>query len=149
MIIASRQLSKTLAHNNPGKYNIISIIEPDIKVPREVKEFAKDYLVLSFYDIEYAREDGFQGPTKEHVAKALSWAENKDDLVVACAAGISRSSAIAYLIQCTREPHPKLATGVWRSNHYPNGLIVKLGAELLEDKRILDEYHNWLNRQFT
>jgi predicted protein tyrosine phosphatase len=143
IIIASRTKSRELAANEPGKYNIISILEPDMEAPPEVSTHAKAYLPLNFHDIEYARQ-GYVHPTEQHVEDAIHWARGKDDLVVACRAGISRSSAIAYLIQC-EEHHPRLATAILTPlRHHPNSLIVKLGSKLLKNQDILDEYHRWM-----
>lgn len=144
IIIASRKTSCDLAREHPGRYNIVSILEPGIEVPMQVWDYAKECLPLHFHDIEYAR-DGYVHPTEEHVQKALDFASNKDELVVACHAGISRSSAIAYLIQCTKEHHPRLALKILKPfKHHPNSLIVKIGSELLKERAVLDEYYKWL-----
>lgn len=148
IIIASRRLSRELAQENPGRYNIISILEPDVpEAPEEIRNYSNNFLPLVFHDIEYVR-DGYSEPKIEHVQEALSWAEGKDELVVACLAGISRSSAIAYLVQCTREYHPRLALKILTPlRHHPNSLIVKLGAEILKNSDIVDEYYRWLGEQ--
>jgi len=148
IIIASRKTSRELAEEHPGRFNIISILEPEIlEAPKEVREFSKSYIPLFFHDIEYKRH-GYVEPKMEHVEKAIAFAEGKDDLIVACHAGISRSSAIAYLVQCTREEFPRQALRVLKPvKHYPNALIVKLGAELLKNDSILDEYYNWLGER--
>lgn len=144
IIIASRPESRRLCDYDPNKYNVVSILEPNMEAPKEVRDHAKEYIPLNFHDIEYER-DGYVHPTREHIEAALDWAKDKDDLVVACRAGISRSSAIAYLIQCTREHHPRLATEILTPlRHHPNSMIVKLGAEILKDKAVLDEYHKWM-----
>lgn len=144
IIIASRRKSQELALSEPGKYNIISILEPNMEAPIEVSNCSKAYLPLNFHDIEYVLE-GYVHPTEQHVQEALDWARNKDDLIVACRAGISRSSAIAYLIQCEREHHPRLATAILTLRHHPNSLIVKLGSKLLKNPDILDEYYKWMD----
>jgi len=148
IIIASRRTSRELVQEHPGRFNVVSILEPELlEAPKEIKEFAKDYLPLFFHDIEYKRE-GFVEPKYEHIEKALAWAEDKDELIVACQAGISRSSAVAYLIQCTREHHPRLALKILKPlKHHPNSLIVNLGADILKNDAIVDEYHNWLSER--
>jgi predicted protein tyrosine phosphatase len=110
----------------------------------EVAKNAKSYLWLRFDDIEFSRT-GYIAPDKQRIKEALDWAKDKESILVACLAGISRSSAIAYLIQCMREDHPKDALKILAKRiHHPNSLIVKLGAEILEDGRIIDEYRDWL-----
>jgi len=136
--------SRELAKQQPGFYSIISILEPGLEVPTEVSQFSKAFLPLWFLDTEYARE-GHIHPTIEHVESALTWSEGKENIVVACHAGISRSSAIAYLIQCKREHHPRLALKVLEPRrHHPNSLIVKHGSEILKEKAVLEEYYKWL-----
>lgn len=146
IIIASRNKSRELTGYEPGKYNVVSILEPDMEAPPEVREHAKAYIKLNFHDIEYERQP-YVHPTEEHVRAALDWARDKDDLVVACRAGISRSSAIAYLIQCEREHHPRLATAILVPlKHHPNSMIVKLGSKILKNDAILDEYYKWMQQ---
>lgn len=143
--IASRQLSRDIALANPGKHNIISILEPEMSVPAEIEQFSKSFLPLWFHDVEFVQAI-YTTPPKEDVEKALAWSEGKDELVVACHAGISRSSAIAYLCQCKRVDHPRLALNILTPfRHHPNSLIVKIGAEILKDRVILDEYYKWMN----
>ena len=41
--------------------------------------------------------------------------------------------------------HPRLATTILSAKHYPNTLVVKHGAKILKDDRILDEVYKWLD----
>lgn len=50
IIIASRKLSRELAQEHPGQFNIISILEPGIDVPPEVKEFANKWISEAIYE---------------------------------------------------------------------------------------------------
>ena len=58
--------------------------------------------------------------------------------------GISRSSAIAYLIACTRMPEKKALEMLDYSNHYPNRHIVYLGASILGRESVYRECMDWL-----
>lgn len=142
IIIASRNESREIAKNNSKKYNFISILEPDMEVPEEIKEHALNYIVFNFHDIEYIH-NGYTHPTEQNVREAIEWGKDKENLIVACRAGRSRSSAIAYLIQCYKHP-PKSAINILGPRHIPNSLIVKLGAKILNNQDILDEYHQWM-----
>lgn len=144
IIIASRVESRKLVDYDPHKFNVISILEPNMEPPDEIKKFAKEYIPLNFHDIEYERTP-YVHPTEDHVRAALDWGKDRDDLIVACQAGISRSSAIAYLIECGRVAHPRLATAILTPlRHHPNQLIVKLGSKILKNQTILDEYYKWM-----
>lgn len=146
MIIASREHSKDLVRNKPDHYNVISIVEPDVQVPNEIQECSKSYFSVKFHDVEYQRS-GATVPDKGQVQDAIEWGKDKDNLIVACLAGISRSAAIAYLIQCAKEKDPKSALKVLEKKHYPNYLIVRLGSEILNDSSIFREYENWMNNK--
>jgi hypothetical protein len=82
-------------------------------------------------------------PTARNIKEALAWSEGKTELIVACHAGISRSSATAYVI-ASRVLGPKDALGILeQGHHWPNRLIVYLGSKLLKDDKIWDEFVNW------
>lgn len=71
------------------------------------------------------------GPTLLLVQSILDFAQANRPTVVACAAGISRSSAIAFLIECLSKP-PEEAAKVWTlGKHHPNELILKYGVDIL------------------
>ena len=151
-IILSRKKARELVSENPGFFNVICITEQEldqgakawVPVPEEIVQHAKDHLWLRFNDWKINAEGS---PHPEDVKKALDWAEGKDNIIVTCFAGISRSSAIAYLIECSRAYHPRLATAILVPlKHNPNMRIVKQGAEILKDGRILDEIYTWLDK---
>lgn len=74
-------------------------------------------------------------PTKEAVEQMLTWARHRDsgNMIVSCAAGISRSSATAFLIECQAKS-PEDAVNVWTlGKHQPNELILHYGVQILGD----------------
>lgn len=72
--------------------------------PNEVAE--KDHLFLGFNDIVEPM-DGMVAPSEAHVHEVIRWAKTWDQrapMVVHCYAGISRSTAAAYISALTLNP---------------------------------------------
>lgn len=100
-----------------GRYNdVIDIVDN-----------CKDALVLEMDDTITERQGS---PTKELVEKALS----SNFEIVSCRAGISRSSAIAYLLACKRTSPEEAIQLLLPSKHFPNELILKYGMEILGEQ---------------
>lgn len=124
-------------------YNIVSIRSPEES--EEIEHFFDKYkenynsvFVRCFDDI-YEPIPGYIMPKKQDFKAVLNWSKDKDDLLVHCYAGISRSAAVAYLIECTRKPPDEAVKILNRSLHYPNRLIVEMGANILGNPDILKE----------
>lgn len=124
----------------------IIITNYGIPLPEWIIPQVKTFLHLDFDDITYALRS-YVLPKKENIQLAFDFSEEKESIVVACharfPAGISRSSAIAYLIACKEWGIDKALTILDRNIHYPNALIVKLGSEILKDKNIWDKFCEW------
>ncbi len=99
---------------------------------------ASQHLHLTMHDISEPRED-LSPPDREQVRDLLEFAckwERRSPLVINCFAGISRSTAAAYIVWCALLPdrdEDDLA-GLLREKSpsaTPNSLIVSLGDELL------------------
>ena len=85
-------------------------------------------------------------PKRHHVQKALDFAKGRDKLIVACQAGISRSSATAYVIQAA-EVGPLEALKVLNPKiHSPNLVVVKHGADILNELDMIDLISTWKNK---
>jgi predicted protein tyrosine phosphatase len=85
-------------------------------------------------------------PAIEHVQQALEWARGSEDLIVACHAGVSRCSALAYVLR-SRDWSPSQAIKLLtRGYHSPNRLIVEIGAKLLANPAVWDTYEVWRMR---
>lgn len=77
------------------------------------------------------QEGRLGGPTLLLVQSILTFAKDRKPTAVACAAGISRSSAAAFLIECLTKT-PEEAAKIWvLGKHHPNELILKYGVEIL------------------
>lgn len=75
---------------------------PDLPVPEERR------LRLSFHDVAVATP-GFQPPAEAHVRQIIDFSrrwrtERGRALLVHCWAGVSRSTAAAFIVQCTLHP---------------------------------------------
>lgn len=113
-----KEIDKFCSKNNKG---IISCCFDDVWLPEHEKM-------------------GYKLPTKEDVAKILEWARGKNPMTVHCTGGISRSSAIAYLIACLRSSPEEAIKILNPLIHSPNELIVQFGSEILGNPKILEVY---------
>src|SRR5262245_52675635 len=118
----------------PAQRDLILITNPGYMPfgdeAERVLELARRVLHLQFDDIT-TRFPDLKHPVVEDVQEALDWASGSEDLIVACHAGVSRSSALAYVLR-SRDWSPSQAVKILeRGIHSPNRLIVEIGAKLL------------------
>lgn len=121
--------------------NAVIIHDPndEYDTVKELRRYTLRHIYLEFFDIK-AESDKYRYATQEDIERVLSWYRDlrrdpfrHDDgnVVVTCTAGISRSAAIAFVLGCSVQS-PEVAVRVWNPRlHYPNPLIVRLGAEIL------------------
>jgi predicted protein tyrosine phosphatase len=114
---------------------------------RQIRSIARGSLYLEFFDLSEERKT-HRGPIAEDVVHAIEWYKKIqratwNDVVVTCTAGISRSAAMAFVLECV-DKTPQEASQVWNPRlHYPNKLIVRLGAEILSKPdmiKVCDEF---------
>ncbi len=135
---------------NPNKLAVIMIIDPkegqslregeaasqsrieSEKLIHLIKPLLGEHLILSFFDLEYVLPGFEKLATKDEIAEALKFAEGKEDLIVACAAGISRSSALAYVIARSTMFRSDAMAILNPARHWPNRHILRLGEELVK-----------------
>jgi predicted protein tyrosine phosphatase len=82
-----------------GARRILTLINAATPVPRPDEVRAEDHLFLGFNDITEPM-DGMVAPSEAHVHEIIRWArewDRKAPMVVHCYAGISRSTAAAYI----------------------------------------------------
>lgn len=120
---------------NPGEHDVIMISGPDnffgIEKSDTIIKNAKSYKLLAFDDVPVVRK-GMQEPQRKHIEEALEFAKGKERLIVCCQAGISRSSAISYVLKTAEVGEFNALEVLDPKVHYPNPLIVKLGSEVLD-----------------
>jgi predicted protein tyrosine phosphatase len=104
-----------------------------------------NHIVVRFDDTEDLREDLTE--MKNNVIKVLDWVGERtlaltSNILVHCHAGISRSSAMAWLILVKLGMEPKEAFQSLYKNRpiiWPNTCVLRLGAEYLSlGKEFLD-----------
>jgi predicted protein tyrosine phosphatase len=137
IIISSLQDVPTIVRMAKPSH-VITLLGPDsmIATPKDIR--AERHLKVSVNDIAEPTE-GLIHPTAEMVEQILNFGrtwEPLDPMLVHCWAGISRSSATAFILACERAPDtPELtiaqALRKASSAATPNPLMVRLADDLL------------------
>ncbi len=128
--------------------HLITLLDPDhvmlVKTPTSIGQGR--HLRLGVSDISDPSE-GLVHPEEQHVLQILEFARGWDEtspLLVHCWAGISRSTATAFLLACERNPETPEREIAWRmrraaAHAYPNRRIVRLADDLLgREGRMVD-----------
>ena len=131
---------------HPKKWNIVFINNPTEPLPKWVNLLAKDVLHLQFDDIVFEGKKLLKAPSKEDISKALEWTKSKDNVLFSCHAGVSRSSAMAYVCACQEFHHEDAIKMLIPMEHYPNYRIVTLGSEIIKNKDMLEAFKQWLEK---
>ena len=100
---------------------------------------------IQFADIAHSYKEypNEKPPTTEDIRSILEWSKDKQEIVVHCAAGVSRSSAVGYVIACS-EMEPREALKVLNpALHSPLPWIVQLGSEILSKPEMIDCLISW------
>lgn len=116
-----------------GASHLLTLINATTPVPRPDSIPADNHLFLGFNDIIEPAE-GMTPPGLAHVEALIAFAERWDrekPMVVHCFAGISRSTAAAYIIACTLRPdldEAELAAAIRAQSPTatPNALMIRL-----------------------
>ena len=104
MTIVVCPLSKVLdmiALHRPGR--VVSMLDPEWPFPVLGPHYVGRHLRLSFHDIQVPMQNLVM-PTAEHVRDLLEFLTGwdlQDPLLIHCRAGISRSTAAAYIAACS------------------------------------------------
>ena len=89
-----------------GARHVVTLLKDVERVQRPGGISAENHLILGMDDITLPLE-GYTAPAQEHVAKLIAFVRGWDraaPLVVHCYAGISRSTAGAYVAACALNP---------------------------------------------
>jgi predicted protein tyrosine phosphatase len=130
------QVAATVAVSRAS--HLVSLINDDTPVVRPATIAEENHLFLGINDI-VEPTDGLITPGEAHVQQLIAFVEAWDrtwPMVVHCYAGISRSTAAAYVALCTVRPERSELEIAQRMREaspwaYPNPLIVAYGDELL------------------
>jgi predicted protein tyrosine phosphatase len=138
------KLPETVA--STGARSLVTLINAEMNVPTPAGIAPDRHLFLAFNDI-VAPVDGLIQASEQHVADFLDFIRAWDrqaPMVIHCWAGISRSTAGAFVAACALTPQAdeyKLA-GLLRERSpsaTPNARIVAMGDKLLgRDGRMID-----------
>ena len=118
--------------------HLVSLINLDTPVPRPDAIPAENHLFLGINDIVEPM-DGMVAPADEHVSELIAFAlrwEQERPMVVHCYAGISRSTAAAFIALCTVRPRRderEMAVALRRASRFatPNARLVAIADRLL------------------
>lgn len=89
-----------------GARHIVTLINSQTEVVRPASVAVEDHLFLGMHDIA-TEMDGFRAPAEEHVHQLIAFAQRwprHAPMVVHCFAGISRSTAAAFITACALNP---------------------------------------------
>lgn len=121
-----------------GASHILTVMANVKQVVRPVSVLEANHLRIQMDDIN-APADGFVAPSHAHVEQALTFIRTWDraaPMVIHCYAGISRSTASAFMAACALNPHrdeSSIARQIREASPsaYPNRLIVTLADQVL------------------
>ena len=138
------KVETTVAATNA--YRLLSLLAPGTLMTRPAVIAESNHLLLSLHDITEPQE-GMTPPGLPHMETLLDFARRWDrakPLVVNCYAGISRSTASAYIIAAALQPtrdERELARALRRASPTatPNIRLVALADEMLgRDGRMVE-----------
>ena len=121
-----------------GARHVVSLLKDTDLVQRPRKIRAENHLILGMDDIT-APLEGYVEPAHEHVARLLTFVrgwERAAPLVIHCYAGISRSTAAAFISACALAPERDEASIAKRlraasATATPNPRLVAVADRLL------------------
>ena len=123
---------------NTGARHIVTLLRTPDRMQRPRHIPAGNHLVLMMDDISEAK-DGFTVPSEEHIKQLLAFVQNWDrraPLVMHCLAGISRSTAGAFVAACALNPtrdEAAIAAAIREASPtaMPNAMLIKHGDNIL------------------
>ena len=122
-----------------GARHIVTLLRRTDRVVRPVHIASENHLILGVDDI-CDPMDGYMCPAEEHVGRLIDFASGWDrtsPMVVHCFAGISRSTAGAFVAACAINPQrdeQEIAWAIRRASRtaQPNARIVAIADQLLK-----------------
>jgi predicted protein tyrosine phosphatase len=136
--------------SNTGAEWLLSLLSEGTAVMRPASILRERHLHLKMHDIAEAQE-GMTPPGEEHVRSLLTFAQVWDrhkPLIIHCFAGISRSTASAYIIAAALAPRreeAELAATLRRlsPSATPNPRLIALADQMLgRQNRMVEAIHS-------
>jgi predicted protein tyrosine phosphatase len=142
-ISSLREVIDNIDYIKKNNINLISIRDTNAEEAYKAIDDAnlKNILVVNFDDIIAPFPDRDEkAPEESDIIRILEWAkqkmkENDNNFIVHCTAGISRSSAVAVLIQYLQDPEKALKV-INPMIHSPNMKVLELGEKILNTNNI-------------
>jgi predicted protein tyrosine phosphatase len=136
IVCSLRRVPQLIALRSPS--HLISLLAPDEMIPTPAHVAPDRHLKLGIHDID-APQSGMVAANAATVERILEFGRGWDasaPLLVHCFAGISRSTATAFVLACDRDPGEGEMAIAMRmraaSPHaYPNRRIVALADDIL------------------
>ena len=116
-----------------------------------LEDCTKDIIVSGMDDITWSTNPslGYTPPTKEKVEEIVNWVEERQpkNLMVHCWAGVSRSSATAFILSCKFNSPEDAFNLLDPKKHMPNLMIMDYGLDLLNDTEAVKWYRKFIQLQ--
>jgi len=130
------RLDETIA--TTGALHVVSLLAHDANLARPATIAPENHLWLQLHDIS-APQDGYVAPQTEHVEQLIAFVQRwprETALVIHCYAGVSRSSAAAFVSVCALSPagdEQAIAIALRRASPTatPNIRIIAIADDLL------------------
>lgn len=129
---------------HPKEYDVIHYTESTWPPLPFVKTNAKEWLHLPVDDIDHYEYKSSSAPLAEDVKKFIQFGSGREKLAIACAMGISRSTATAYVIGSSIWGPTEAIKLLEIGRSSPNRLIVYMGSQILGEPDIWNHYVKWL-----
>jgi predicted protein tyrosine phosphatase len=131
------RLSETV--RTTGARSLVTLLNIETLVARPAEIDPQRHLYIRIGDITEPL-DGHVLPAEEHVEQVIAFArawDRNEPLVIHCHAGVSRSTAAAFIIACTLAPsraETEIADAIRRASHTatPNRRIVAIADAMLK-----------------
>ena len=130
------RVAEQLALYNPER--VVSLLDPGWAFPELGPSYTGRHLRLQFHDIHFPIESQV-APETRHVDRLLAFLNGwdpLDTLLIHCRAGISRSTATAFIAACFHNPNTdeqEIAAGLRRASPLarPNETLIRLADDAM------------------
>jgi predicted protein tyrosine phosphatase len=153
-IFSAENAAKELKQHSK-KWHVVSL--RDVKYnfgdhPLEgLDEHTKDIIVVGMDDISWSTPPslGYTPPSREKVQKIIDWVEENQpkNLMVHCWAGVSRSSATAFVLSCLYNTPEEAFNLLNPEKHMPNLMIMDYGLDIVNDPEATKWYRKFIQLQ--